>query len=669
MDRPRGLAALDAARDRARSRASCSAARRRVRAAARAAAVRRRAVAPRGEPAGSTVARRRRSAGRRWRALRVRARARRAAAARSGAAAASSPVATASWSPTRCSTSTGLRQAGEHGLIGNRHDLAPGAARVPASRAAALGRACTRLGVGPARRLPDLEAGRVVVLFARAPCVRAPLPAPRAATAGSRWCWRCSSARRSPRWSAGAGSATPATSSQFDFITGRAVDAAPTSGATCSRRSPSGCCRSALLAYERSAALGARGGGRAAVRVAAAVAGRDVRDRARRRGASCAAARVALARCARSRAARGHRRAARLLPRCSRCSTRRGSWPARVNDLPRWPWWVLVVGLGAARRARARSRTGCPAPDFGAVALRRLAARRAARLLPAVRDVPVPRPAGPDAAARGARGARAAGAPRERAGRGSAAVGVVACWCVLGTAYRVDELADAVHVGRQPFFLTRRGARRAALPRPRAPSPAACSRPSTRGIARARLHGARDLDRRRLVDAATSPSRDARRPRRCSAGGSTPAAGGGARAAVRRALPALATATAGRTSPGVVARLHGAAAALRLRDRLEGAVIAGRRGALRRVDALRAIAALSDRGLPPGVRARRLRARAARALARAAQRRRAAVLRDLRLPALPAVGAGAAGRRPGRRRAGLRACGARCGSCPRTGSR
>ena len=51
------------------------------------------------------------------------------------------------------------RQAGEHGLIGNRHDLAPGD-RAFLHPGLLLSGLAWRLGAGPARRLPALEAGR-----------------------------------------------------------------------------------------------------------------------------------------------------------------------------------------------------------------------------------------------------------------------------------------------------------------------------------------------------------------------------------------------------------------------------------------------------------------------------------------------------------------------------
>ena len=71
---------------------------------------------------------------------------------------------------------------------------------------------------------------------------------------------------------------------------------------------------------------------------------------------------------------------------------------------------------------------------------------------------------GARAAARGARRARASATRWARA----AAWRCSALLIVPGTLYRVDELRAAVNAGRQPFFLDGRGARGAALARPRA---------------------------------------------------------------------------------------------------------------------------------------------------------------------------------------------------------
>jgi hypothetical protein len=131
------------------------------------------------------------------------------------------------------------------------------------------------------------------------------------------------------------------------------------------------------------------------------------------------------------------------------------SWElaGRVNDLPRWPWWVLVAGL-APLAVPAAFAYGLPARGFVDVALR---AWPAAGLLVyfqpfgtfpfhALQGLAVPLSILAVLAVRARLG--------DRALRLTPAVGVVLVLCVVGTAYRVAELADAVHLGRQPFFLT-----------------------------------------------------------------------------------------------------------------------------------------------------------------------------------------------------------------------
>ena len=146
VDRPRGLAAVDAARARAGGRASCS---RR----ARAPSVRARASrGPRRPPESAEAAEPRAeltcAAGSRRRGGRAGARSRARAGLSPGCCCASGckggvrrPAATATSCSTRCSTSTGCARPASHVLIGNLYDLAPGPAHVPAPGAADLGRA------------------------------------------------------------------------------------------------------------------------------------------------------------------------------------------------------------------------------------------------------------------------------------------------------------------------------------------------------------------------------------------------------------------------------------------------------------------------------------------------------------------------------------------------
>ena len=131
------------------------------------------------------------------------------------------------------------------------------------------------------------------------------------------------------------------------------------------------------------------------------------------------------------------------------------SWElaGQVNDLPRWPWWVLVAGLGPLAVPAAFAYR-LPAPDFASVAL---------RVWPAAGLLVYFQPAGtfPFHALQGLAlplAVLAVLALRDRLGERrlplSAAVAAVVVLCAVGTAYRVAELADAVHLGRQPFFLT-----------------------------------------------------------------------------------------------------------------------------------------------------------------------------------------------------------------------
>ena len=236
-----------------------------------------------------------------------------------------------------------LRQAGEHGLIGNLYDLAPGDARVRAP-----GRARLRAALAARRwaggRLPALEAGR------RAACC---------SPARWRWCgascraattaglalvlalFACSPVAALVGWAGSGrrGDKLRSTSSPASCGPAR------TCGATCSRRSRSGCCRSGCW---RTSGGGRRGllaaaAARAALRVAAAVAGRDVRavhGRGGGAGAGCAAARTA----------RGGARSLAL--------------PLVATAAP----LVYYVLLGALRRrvgARGRASTTCRAGRGG----------------------------------------------------------------------------------------------------------------------------------------------------------------------------------------------------------------------------------------------------------------------------------------------------------------
>jgi hypothetical protein len=124
-----------------------------------------------------------------------------------------------------------------------------------------------------------------------------------------------------------------------------------------------------------------------------------------------------------------------------------------VNDFPRWPWWVTVLGLLPLALPAAFAYR-LPAPDFGSLAL---------RVWPLAGLVVFYQPAGtfPFHAFQGLSLPLAVLALLAlRAWLGErripvwGAVTAVLLLCVVGTAYRANELREAVNLGRQPFFLT-----------------------------------------------------------------------------------------------------------------------------------------------------------------------------------------------------------------------
>lgn len=130
------------------------------------------------------------------------------------------------------------------------------------------------------------------------------------------------------------------------------------------------------------------------------------------------------------------------------------SWTlaGQVNDFPRWPWYVTVLGL-APLALPALAAYRLPAPDWGAVAL---------RLWPVAGLVVFYQPAGtfPFHAFQGlAIPLAVLGMMAVRAHLGDRrlspvlAVAAVLVLCAVGTAYRAGELRDAVELGRQPFLL------------------------------------------------------------------------------------------------------------------------------------------------------------------------------------------------------------------------
>jgi hypothetical protein len=124
-----------------------------------------------------------------------------------------------------------------------------------------------------------------------------------------------------------------------------------------------------------------------------------------------------------------------------------------VNDFPRWPWWVTVLGLLPLALPAAFAYR-LPAPDFGSLAL---------RVWPFAGLAVFYQPAGtfPFHAFQGLSLPLAVLALLAlRAWLGErripvwGAVAAVLVLCVVGTAYRANELREAVNLGRQPFFLT-----------------------------------------------------------------------------------------------------------------------------------------------------------------------------------------------------------------------
>lgn len=123
-----------------------------------------------------------------------------------------------------------------------------------------------------------------------------------------------------------------------------------------------------------------------------------------------------------------------------------------VNDFPRWSWWVTAIGLLPLALPAAFA-YGLPAPDFGSLAL---------RVWPLAGLAIFYQPAGtfPFHAFQGLSFPLAVLgvlALRTRLGERpvplAAAATVVLAFCALGTAYRANELREAVNLGRQPFFL------------------------------------------------------------------------------------------------------------------------------------------------------------------------------------------------------------------------
>jgi hypothetical protein len=131
-----------------------------------------------------------------------------------------------------------------------------------------------------------------------------------------------------------------------------------------------------------------------------------------------------------------------------------GSWAhaAEVNDLPRFSWWALLVGF-VPLAIPAAFAYRLPAPDFGSLALRAwpLAALLVYFLPLGTFPFHAFQGLTPPLVVLGVLALRAW--LGERPLRLWPAIGAVVVLVLVGTAYRVWSLADAVHLGRQPFTL------------------------------------------------------------------------------------------------------------------------------------------------------------------------------------------------------------------------
>jgi hypothetical protein len=350
------------------------------------------------------------------------------------------------------------RQAGEHVLIGNRHDLAPGTRDFLHPGLLVSGLAW-RLGAGPAVAYLIWKPVAVLVLFAGTlALVHRFLERRDDRRLGLVLAlFSCSPIAALIGWS---GLADPGDKLAVDFITGELWAGSYLWGYLFTAIAV-GLLPLALLAYERGRAGGPRrmlalaaGGGLlcawlqpwqgatfalvvvAAECLLAARRGRAWPGAARDLAAPLAAAAAPLAYYA-------------LLGRYD------ASWElaARVNDLPRWPLWVLVAGL-APLALPAAFAYRLPAPAFGDVALRAWPLAALAVYWLPLGTFPFHAFQGltPPLVVLGMLALRAR--LGERPIRLAPAAVAVALLALVGTAYRAASMADAVHVGRQPFTLT-----------------------------------------------------------------------------------------------------------------------------------------------------------------------------------------------------------------------
>jgi hypothetical protein len=342
------------------------------------------------------------------------------------------------------------RQTGEHGLIGNRYDLLPGPRDFlhPGLLVSGL---LYRLGAGPAVAYLVWKPVAVAVLFAGSLLFVRRLLARRddRLLALVLALFACSPVAAIVGWG---GLGDEGDKLAIDFVTGELWTGSYLWGYLFTAIAV-GLLPLALLAYERRSAWAAAVCGllcawlqpwQGATLILVLLAAEAVAVRRGRRPARSAVRDLAVPVAA----------TAAPLVYYLLLSRLDASWElaGEVNDLPRWSWWVLLLGplpltLPAAFAYRL------PARDFAAVALRAWPlAGLVVYFQPfgtfpfhALQGLSLPLAVLAVLALRDWLGERAVGV--------AGAVAAVLVLCVVGTAYRVSELADAIHLARQPFFL------------------------------------------------------------------------------------------------------------------------------------------------------------------------------------------------------------------------
>jgi hypothetical protein len=348
------------------------------------------------------------------------------------------------------------RQAGEHGLIGNRHDLASGP-RAFLHPGLLLSGFAWRLGAGPAVAYLLWKPVAVGVLFAgtRALVRRFLERRDDRRLALVLALFACSPVAAVVDWGelGDAGEKL-----QVDFVTGELWAGAYLWGYLFTAIAV-GLLPLALLAYERARA------GRGAWMAAAAGGGLLCAWLQPWQGAAFAIVIVVAEAVEVRRGRRPVDRAARdlALPLAATAAPLvyyallghfDPAWAlaAKVNDLPRWSWWALLAGT-APLALPAAFAYRLPAPDFGAVALRAWPFAALVVYFQPFGTFPFHALQGltPPLVVLGVLALRAHLGDRRI--RFAPALAAVLLLVVVGSAHRVEKLADAVHYGLQPFTL------------------------------------------------------------------------------------------------------------------------------------------------------------------------------------------------------------------------